>query len=188
MSSKVSDADCKSAYSFPIHQDIFQRRYVSALRTSAECFRRDNALVAYGETKLPSAETLVEYYMSCRDSYIEALECVEQHLGPRNRSQRALVQSGQWPRITADALFRSLASNSAIKLSEDWKACLVQLTLLALELQRARRLLRLHLDNLFEELRRELQNEGCDGWDAETHPDRLLIQACLSSDICIYSI
>ncbi|KAN0080270.1 hypothetical protein V8E55_009836 [Tylopilus felleus] len=144
-------------------KDIFQRRYVSALRTSAECFRRDNALVAYGETKLPSAETLVEYYMSCRDSYIEALECVEQHLGPRNRSQRALVQSGQWPRITADALFRSLASNSAIQLSEDWKACLVQL-------------LRLHLDNLFEELRRELQNEGCDGWDAETHPDRLLIQ------------
>ena len=162
----------------PLHQLIatveanavnsFQRQYVSALRASAECFG--------------SEITLVAHYARCRASYIESRDYVKQYLGPKSQSEQALAQSGQWPRITAHALFRSLASNSPIILSDDWKECLTRLTLLALELQRARRLLRLHFDNLHEELRRELQNEGCDGWDAETHPDWLLIQVCFSCD------
>ena len=168
-------------------KDTFQRQYVSALRASAECFRRDSAMVAYGETKLPSAKTLVDYYVSCRDSYIKGVCYVVDHLGPRSESERALTQSGQWPRVTTHALFRCLASSSAVVLPDDWKECLVRLTLLALELQRSRRLLRLRLDNLREELRRELQNEGCDGWDAEAYPDWLLIQVCVLSDVCIYT-
>ncbi|KAN0092683.1 hypothetical protein V8E55_003467 [Tylopilus felleus] len=156
-------------------KDTFHRQYVSVLRASGEYFRRDSACAAYGETKLPTADMLVEHYASCRDSYIEGLDCVKQHLWPRNESELALAHSGQWPRVTAPALFRFLASNSSIVLPDDWKKCLVRLTLLALELQRARILLRLLLDNR-EELRGELQNEGYDGWDAEMYPDWLLIQ------------
>ena len=59
-------------------------------------------------------------------------------------------------------------------------------TLLGLELQRARRLLLLHSSNLHEELCKELQNEGCDGWKAEAHPDWLLIQVCFSSHRRVY--
>ena len=165
----------------PLHQLIatveanavnsFHRQYVSALRASAECFG--------------GGLTLVSHYGRCRASYIESRDYVKQYLGSQSESEQALEQSGQWPRITAHALFRSLASNSPIILSDDWKECLTRLTLLALELQRARRLLRLHFDNRREELRRELENEGCDGWNAESHPDWLLIQVSFSCDGCI---
>ncbi|KAF8555161.1 hypothetical protein OG21DRAFT_1439060 [Imleria badia] len=156
--------------------NTFQPKYVSALRTSAKFFGSGKSNAGHGATELPTSEILEGHYARCRDSYIEGRDYVKQYLGPRSHSEQALEQSGQWPRITAHTLFRSLASNSPIVLSDDWKECLVQLTLLALELQRARRLLRLHFDNLHEELRKELQNDGCDGWNAEAHPDWLLIQ------------
>jgi hypothetical protein len=172
--------------------NTFQRQYVSALRTSAECFGSEVSLVAQleGATKQPTTETLVAHYTRCMASCIEGLDHVKQHLGPKSPSEQALEQSGQWPRITPHALFRSLGSNSPIILSDDWKKCLTRFTLLALELQRARRLLRLHFDDPREELRTELQNEGCDGWNAETHPDWLLIQVCffLSCDGCVYQL
>ena len=192
----ADDGNTSLSGSAPLHQLIatgeanavnpFQRYYVSALRTSAECFGSEISLVAHEATKLPTVETLVEHYARCRASYVEGRDHVKQHLGPKSHSEQALERSGQWPRITAHALFRSLASNSPIVLSDEWKKCLIRLTLLALELQRARRLLRLHFDNLREELRRELQNEGCDGWNAEAHPDWLLIQVCCSCDVCMY--
>ena len=168
--------------------DSFQRRYVSALRASVECFGSEISLVAHGATKLPTTKTLAAHYVRCRASYIKAIHCLKQHLAPRTQSDQALEQSGQWPRITPHALFRSLASNSQIVLSDEWKMCLIRLTLLALELQRARRLLRLHLDDLREELRLELENEGCDGWNAEAHPDWLLIQVCSPYHGCIYQL
>ncbi|KAH0834163.1 hypothetical protein J3R83DRAFT_11469 [Lanmaoa asiatica] len=170
----------------PLHQLVataeanvvnpFQQQYVSALRASAESFGGEMSLVAHGLRKLPTAEILVAHYNRCRASYIKSLHHLKHYLGPRSQSEQALEQSGQWPRVTPHTLFRSLASNSPITISNDWKRCLVWLALLALELQRARRLLRLRLDNLHDELRKELQNEGCDGWDAEAHPDWLLVQ------------
>ena len=194
----ADDTNTSLSGSVPLHQLItavkanavnrFQRQYVSALRASAERFGSEVSLVAHGATELPTVETLVAHYGRCRASYIEGVSHVKQHLGPRSQSEQALEQSGQWPRITAHALFQSLASNSPIILSDDWKECLIRLTLLALELQRARRLLRLHFDDLREELRRELENEGCDGWNAEVHPDWLLIQVCFSCDGCIYQL
>ncbi|KAH0834166.1 hypothetical protein J3R83DRAFT_11472 [Lanmaoa asiatica] len=154
----------------------FQQQYVSALRASAECFGSEMSFMAYGGMKLPTAEALMVHYDRCRASYIKGLHHLKHHLGPRSRSEQALEQSSQWPRVTPHTLFRSLASNSPIALSNDWKRCLIGFVLLALELRRARRLLQLHLDNLHEELREELQNEGCDGWNPEAHPDWLLIQ------------
>ncbi|KAF8127615.1 hypothetical protein EV363DRAFT_1513903 [Boletus edulis] len=172
--------------SAPLHQLIatveenavnpFQRRYASALRTSAECFRTDISFATRGPMELPTEETLAAHYARCRANYREGLEYVKQHLSSRSQSEQALEQAGQWPRMTAHSLLRSLASSSPTALSDGWKECLIRLALLALELQRARRLLRLPLDNSCEELRRELENEGCDGWNAEAHPDWLLIQ------------
>ena len=155
----------------------FQQRYVSALRTSSECFESETFPVSHGGgARFPDTRTLAAHYTVCRANYMEGFHQLQQHLEPRSSSERALQQSGQWPRITPTALLHFLASNSPLKLSDDWKRYLVEFALLALELQRARRLLRLHLDNHHEELRRELQNEGCDGWSAQTHPDWLLIQ------------
>ena len=193
----ADDGNALLSSSAPLHQliatvegnlgaeDRFQRQYVSALRSSAGCFGSETSLIAHGATEPLAAETLVAHYARCRASYIDGLDNVKKHLAPRGQKEQALEQSSQWPRITAHTLFRSLASNSPIVLSDDWKECLIQLILLALELQRARRLLRLHLDNLHEELRKELQNEGCDGWNAEAHPDWLLIQVCFSCGGCI---
>ena len=164
----------------------FQHQYVSALHTSAECFGSEMSLVAHGTTKLPIAETLTEHYARCGANYTEAFCHLERDLGPRSHSEQAVEQSGQWPRITVQTLFQCLASNSPIALPDDWKRCLIAFTLIALELQRARRLLILHFEGLHEELCRELQNEGCDGWNAEAHPDWLLIQVCFSCCGYIY--
>jgi hypothetical protein len=182
--------------SAPLHQLIakvganavnqFQHDYVSALRTSAESFGNEMSLVAHGPTKLPTAGTLREHYTRCKANYIEAFHHLQRHLGPRSHAERAVELSGQWPRLTAYAMFRCIASNSPIALTDAWKRCLIRFTLLALELQRARRLLLLHFENLHAELCRELQNEGCDGWDAEAHPDWLLIQVCFMCYGCTH--
>ena len=163
----------------------FQCQYVSALRTSAESFGSEISLAPRRLPKLPTAETVIVHYFGCKARYIEGLHHIQRHLGPRNLSERAIEQSGQWPRITAHALFQCLASKSPIALPDDWKCCLIAFTLLALELQRARRMLVLHVEHLHEDLCMELQNEGCDGWDAEIYPDWLLIQVCFSFHGCI---
>ena len=156
--------------------NLCQRRYVTALRASAKRFESEVSLVSFGATDLPDAEALMTYYDLCRATYADSVRYLQQHLGPRSRDERALQRSGQWPRMTPRALLGFLASNSPMTLSDDWKACVIRLALLVLQVQRSRRLLRLRLDNHHEELLRELQNEGCDGWNAEMHPDWLLIQ------------
>ena len=185
--------------STPLHQlitavganavNLFQHRYVSSLRTSAEYFRSEMTLVAHPEvtqTKLLAAEALADHCARCRANYVEALHDLQRHLGPRNYSEHAVEQSGQWPCTTTHGLLRCLASTSPIALPDNWKKGLIAFSLLALELQRARRLLLLHLENLHEELSSELQNGGCDGWDATAHPDWLLIQVCSSCHLFTY--
>ena len=175
----------------------FQRQYISTLRVSAQFFERKMTLVSrvaaclppflslflspllsLVETGLPGAEVLMTHYYRYRVTYSASLYQLQQHLVPRNWSENALHQSGQWPRATPRVLLQFLASNSLITLSDSWKECLIRFASVILQVQRARRLLRLHLDNHHEELRRELQNEGCNGWNAEMRPDWLLIQVC----------
>ena len=194
----TNDKNTSLSGSVPLHQLIatveansvnpFQRHYVSALRASAECLGNEMSLLAHRATKQPTLETLVAHYTQCRADYIASLDEIKQHLGPKSQSEQALEQSGQWPRITAHALFRCLSTNSSVILSDKWKECLIRLTLLALEFQRARRLLLLYSRNLREELHTELQNEGCDGWNAEAHPDWLLVQVCLPCDSRVYQL
>ena len=136
--------------------------------------------VVMEETSEEVVEILEGYHLACRDIFVDNLTCVKDILGPSGESDQALERSGQWPRITTEALFRCVASTSLIKLTGPWKKCLVRLALFLLELQRTRRLLRLAVDGLHEEFYKELDNGGCDGWDPEAEPDWILIQVCLS--------
>ncbi|KAF8129296.1 hypothetical protein EV363DRAFT_1451295 [Boletus edulis] len=151
----------------------FQKQYVARLRASA---RHVGAEEPTGSAVKPGIETLVEHYVLCQSVYMESMEIAKKALGPRTQIERLLDRGGQWPRATPYVLFRCLASTSPIKLPGNWKKCLISLALLALEVQRARRLLQFSVQNLEEEFFKELENEGGDGWIAAEYPDWLLIQ------------
>ncbi|KAF9235920.1 hypothetical protein BU15DRAFT_89398 [Melanogaster broomeanus] len=158
----------------------FQHKYVDDLHDSAEQFGAEMTLAVHGTTKQARAEAeilLQRLYVQCRDNYFRGLDVLKEALSPISMDEHASVyQSGQWPRITTGALFQCLASTSTIELPEDWKSSLISLVILCLDLQRSRRLLRLVMGNPQEEFFKELENAGCEGWNAEQHPDWLLIQ------------
>ncbi|KAF8554287.1 hypothetical protein OG21DRAFT_1522569 [Imleria badia] len=161
--------------------DAFQHQYASDLEASAvhffnEVSQAPASQVLMEEPSKEAVELLVDYHSICKDSFTDSLARIKGILGPSSKSDQALERSGQWPRITTEALFRFIASTSPIKLTGPWKKCLVQLALLLLELQRARRLLRLAVDGHHEDFYKELGNGGCDGWDPEAQPDWILIQ------------
>ena len=157
----------------------FQTQYVTRLQASAQHVRAGETRagsIRSGSAARPGTGTLREHYVQCKARYTKSLHSVKEALGPITQIEQILDRCGQWPRATPYTLFRCLASTSPIKPSGKWRKCLISLTLLALELQRARRLLQFASDNLEEELFRELENEGGDGWVAAEHPDWLLIQ------------
>ncbi|KAF8121453.1 hypothetical protein EV363DRAFT_1364433 [Boletus edulis] len=156
----------------------FQSEYISRLHNSVHDFQTTDSIgVTWGEgSGKPSTETLRNYYAECRANYTDSLNILKEALGPKTEFEKIFGLFGQWPRVTLFILFRCLASTSPIKLSESWKRCLTSLALLALDVQRARRLLRFSRDSLEEEFYKELANEGCDGWDPAENPDWLLIQ------------
>lgn len=162
----------------------FQQQYIARLHDSARHAREASTRVC-GVTWRPSIEELQKHYVRCRDDYLTGLTILKRELGPKDDPLgQAFDRSGQWPYVTPDTLFRCLASASSIQLPEKWKKCLVSLAFLLVELQRSRRLLRFALDDLEEELCKELENEVCEQWSAEEHPDWLLIQVwCPSSSV-----
>ena len=154
----------------------FQRRYLAFLDSSAQYVNVMSQMThtVAGENLI---EALEKHYVQCRVNYLESLEILKKSLGPTtDPHERALDRFGQWPQITADVLLRCLASTSPIDIPPRWKKCLISLALLLLDLHRSRRLLRFALDGLEEEFSKELENEGCDGWNPEEYPDWLLIQ------------
>ena len=154
----------------------FQREYLTRLDASAQCVCVESQMThrVAGDNLI---EVLEKYYMQCRVNYLDSLEILKKSLGPTtDPHEQMLDRFGQWPLITADILLRYLASTSPIDILPCWKKCLISLALLLLALQRSRRLLRFALEGLEEELSKEWENEGCDGWNAEEYPDWLLIQ------------
>jgi hypothetical protein len=132
-------------------------------------------------------EALRKHYERCRVSYLNSLDILKKTLGPTtDPHEQALHRLGQWPPITADVLLRYLATTSPVDIPPPWKKSLISLALLLLELQRSRRLLRFAQDGLEDEFSKELENEGCDGWNPEEFPDWLLIQVayfCLNARV-----
>ena len=165
----------------------FQREYLAHLDTSMQ-FVHAESHMTYKVASDNLIGALEKHYVLCRLNYLDSLDILKKRLGPTtDLNEQALDQSGQWPPITADVLLRYLASASPIDIPPRWKKCLTSLALLLLELQRSRRLLRFALDGLEEEFSKELENEGCNGWNAEEYPDWLLIQVaffCPNTRLC----
>ncbi|KIJ64298.1 hypothetical protein HYDPIDRAFT_90931, partial [Hydnomerulius pinastri MD-312] len=153
----------------------FQHEYLSDLLQSAGSLGSGSSL-AVPAFMNPATDILKQHYLRCRERYLSSLDFLRKMLSPGSLSEEAVYESGQFPRLTPEALFRCIASTSAIELSEDWQGCLTSFALVYLEFQRSRRLLLLDKNSLYEELSMEVENEGCDGWDAKSHPDWLLIQ------------
>ncbi|KAF8546631.1 hypothetical protein OG21DRAFT_1501910 [Imleria badia] len=154
----------------------FQREYLVHLDASAQYVRMESRMThrVVGENLV---EELKKHYARCRANYVDSLDILKKSLGPTTDPyEQSSDRFGQWPPITADVLLRYLASTSPIDIPPHWKNCLTSLALLLLDLQRARRLLRFSWDGLEEEFSKELENEGCDGWNPEEYPDWLLIQ------------
>ena len=154
----------------------FQQEYITLLEYSAQRARKDSRITCRltGKDQICMVE---EHYVQCRLNYMGALDTLKTRLGPTtDPREQALEHFGQWPPVTADVLLRCLASTSPTQVPPHWKRYLISLALLLVDLQRARRLLRFALDGLEEEFSKELENEGCDGWNAEEYPDWLLIQ------------
>ena len=165
----------------------FQREYLAHLDASAQCVRIEPR-VGSRVTGDNLIGILQEHYVQCRVKYLDSLEVLRKSLGPSiDPREQAIDRFGEWPLITGDVLLRYLASTSPVAIPPHWKKCLIFLAILLLDLQRARRLLRFALDGDNEEFAKELENEGCDGWNPEEYPDWLLIQVawfCPNSRLC----
>ena len=154
----------------------FQEWYITRLHASATHVREGSQTTS-GRMRRYRIEELKVHFVKCMHEYMEALCHLRGSLGPTaDPLEQAFSRCGHWPHITPYSLLGCLASTSPIKLSQDWRKCLVSFALLLLELQHARRLLRFAWEGLEEEFIQELENDGCDGWHAEQHPDWLLIQ------------
>ncbi|KAF8838139.1 hypothetical protein BDN67DRAFT_1024216 [Paxillus ammoniavirescens] len=153
----------------------FQAKYAEDLRLSEEAFSNQSYL-ATPELAQNTTAVLSQHYVQMRGLYLRYFQVLKKSLDPQRTNEHAVSQSGQWPRITVKAMLRCLASTSFIVPPDDWKECLTSFALLALGLQRSRKLLLHAVKNQSDELFRELDNQGCDGWRAEQHPDWLLIQ------------
>jgi hypothetical protein len=161
----------------------FQEQYAEDLRLSEEAFSNQTYL-ATPEFAQNTTAALTQHYAQMRGLYFRYFQVLKKSLDPQRTSEHAVSQSGQWPRITVNVMLHCLASTSLIVPPDDWKECLTSFALLALGLQRSRRLLVHAVKNQSDELFRELENQGCDGWRAEKHPDWLLIQVCLRFHRC----
>ncbi|KAF8551736.1 hypothetical protein OG21DRAFT_1498931 [Imleria badia] len=154
----------------------FQREYLTHLDASAQHLRKESRRT-YRVVGGNLIEVLEKHFVQCRTDYMDSLDILRKSLGPTtNLQDHVLNRFVQWSPITADVLLRYLASTSPIKIPQRWKECLTSLALLLLNLQRARRLLCSALYGPEEDLLKELENEGCEGWNPEQHPDWLLIQ------------
>ena len=155
----------------------FQDRYIAHLHSSARHVHEEYQTTQRTMRKY-SIEELKKHFVECRRRWMDALRRLKDSLSATTADplEQTLARCGRWPPVTTYSLLGCLASTSPITLSEDWKRCLVRFALLLLGLQRARRLLRFASASLEEEFSKELENEGCEGWDAERYPDWLLVQ------------
>ena len=163
----------------------FQAKYADDLHQSDS----HNLLHRHKSSSVPPTfkhlESLKEHYDLTRQGYVQCLDMLSDGLGPKTNSECAVNKSGQWPRITPKALLGCIASTSRIKVPLIWQDCLISFAKFGLEYQRTRRMLLLAMQGQFEDLSKEMENIGCNGWEAESYPDWLLIQVGVNpSNLC----
>ncbi|KAL4077961.1 hypothetical protein J3A83DRAFT_4356726 [Scleroderma citrinum] len=150
-----------------------QKKYADDLHQSEMLYRNQAPSVPHAPEDLDLFKT---HHNESKEGYIQCLRVIADSLRPQTMSERAVNESGQWPRITLKALLGCIASTSRVTVPQLWRDCLISFAKLVLEYQRARRMLLLATCGQFEDLCKEMENTGCDGWEAELYPDWLLIQ------------
>ncbi|KAI6011417.1 hypothetical protein EDC04DRAFT_3145760 [Pisolithus marmoratus] len=153
----------------------FRTTYANGLQQSADHLSYNQATMEV-EALADFVGSFRTHYEQSRRRYQSTLRFLAEYLGPQTTSEHAVYRSGQWPRITVKVLLGCLASKSKIPLPRDWRVSLIAFAQLALEYQRARRMLALAKNGQAEDLQKEMENIGCDGWEAESYADWLLIQ------------
>ncbi|KAI6041745.1 hypothetical protein EDC04DRAFT_2892829 [Pisolithus marmoratus] len=150
-----------------------QVMYANGLQESVSHFSHDQTTPGVCAPKLL---VLKSHYEQSKRICMSTLGTLEKYLGPQMTCEHTVYRSGQWPRITARVLLGCLASTSQIPLPRDWRVYLIAFAKLALEFQRSRRMLALAKNGRTDDLHKEMENAGCDGWEAESYTDWLLIQ------------
>ena len=153
----------------------FHAKYANDLHLSKKHLVHDRINLS-SESLARPVDQFEAHYNNCRSTYHQYLAVLAEIFAPQTRSERAVSESGQWPRVTIKNLFCCLASNSGVSVPSGWRHYLTSFAKLALEYQRSRRLLLLATNNQQEDLRKEMENPGCIGWGAESHPDWILLQ------------
>ncbi|KAG9309918.1 hypothetical protein JVU11DRAFT_9950 [Chiua virens] len=140
----------------------FQQEYLTHLHASSQRICDEYLVTRVRTAGGGLIEAFRNHYVLCKANYVRGLAALKQALIP-----------------PTDALAQALSQfwyNGHRLHSSVLEKCLISFALLLLDLQRSRRLLRLALYGLEEELAKELENAPCDGWKPEEYPDWLLIQ------------
>ncbi|CAG1982709.1 unnamed protein product [Fusarium graminearum] len=88
--------------------------------------------------------------------------------------RRILTNSGYLPRVSPLLLLQQLRPSRFSCLNETWQTAVMQYALSITAVQRAKRLIKFQSSPA--DILRELQNPGHDTWEAENHPEWLLLE------------
>ncbi|KAG1853153.1 hypothetical protein DFJ58DRAFT_396412 [Suillus subalutaceus] len=155
--------------------DKFRRKYADDLDRSRSIYC-DEKTVALPDSTPYTIELLLEYHSLHSRQFQDSLASISHVLSPTSAAESTLYNAGLWPRVTPNFLFTRMASAAGNYLGKAWRATLVQLSQILLQLQRSRRLLVFAANKNWVEFFKELESEECEEFDPELYPDWLLIQ------------
>ncbi|KAG1849516.1 hypothetical protein F4604DRAFT_1971218 [Suillus subluteus] len=155
--------------------DKFRRKYADDLDRSRSIYC-DEKMVALPDSTPYTIELLLEYHSLHSRQFQDSLISISHALSPASAAENTLYNAGLWPRVTPNFLFARMASAAGSSLGKAWRATLVRLSQILLQLQRSRRLLVFAANKNWVEFFKELESEECEGFDPELYPDWLLIQ------------
>lgn len=107
-------------------------------------------------------------------------------LGALSEKESVLSRAGLWPRLSPRDVLNKLTLSQRSRLSESWKAVLVEYAERITMVQRTIRISRLTKCEHRAEMERELSNPGRVGWDGMSHPDWLLVE--LESNLLVRQV
>ncbi|KAG2757812.1 hypothetical protein P692DRAFT_20789290 [Suillus brevipes Sb2] len=157
--------------------DKFHHKYADDLDQSKSIYC-DEKMVDTPDSTPYTMEVLLEYHALHSRQFQDSLASISHALSPASAAENALYSAGLWPRVTPNFLFTRMASvaGGSFKLGRAWRATLVHLSQVLLQLQRSRRLLVFAAKKNWIEFFKELESEEYEGFDPELYPDWLLIQ------------
>ncbi|KAG1816760.1 uncharacterized protein BJ212DRAFT_1480619 [Suillus subaureus] len=155
--------------------DKFRCKYADDLDQSRSIYC-DEKMVALPDPTPYTMDLLLECHSLHSWQFQDSLASISYALSPASAAENTLYNAGLWPRVTPNFLFTRMASAAGSSLGKAWRATLIQLSQILLQLQRSRRLLVFAANKNWNEFFKELESEECAEFDPEPCPDWLLIQ------------